>query len=125
MPNAQEATSTAIAEQAIADQLRSSLRGEVIDRRHPGYDGARAVWNGLIDRHPAFIVRCRGTADVVEVLQVARKHRPVVSIRGGGYQVAGSARCDDGLVIDLSQMKGVHVEPEELDSGSCHYLLCP
>ncbi|WP_043493500.1 FAD-binding oxidoreductase [Streptomyces viridosporus] len=95
----------------MADELRSSLQGEVIDRGHPGYDEARAVWNGLIDRRPALIARCSGTADVVEAVRVAGEHRPVVSIRGGGHQVAGSAVCDDGLVIDLSRMKGVHVDP--------------
>ncbi|AKN75666.1 FAD-linked oxidase [Streptomyces sp. PBH53] len=95
----------------MAERLRSSLRGEVIDRGHPGYDEARAVWNGLIDRRPAVIARCAGTADVVEAVTVAREHRPVVSIRGGGHQVAGSGVCDDGLVIDLSPMKGVHVDP--------------
>ncbi|MFF7369042.1 FAD-binding oxidoreductase [Streptomyces tricolor] len=98
-------------ERALAERLRSSLRGEVIDRGHPGYDEARAVWNGLIDRRPAVIARCAGTADVVEAVTAAREHRPVVSIRGGGHQVAGSGVCDDGLVIDLSPMKGVHVDP--------------
>ncbi|MFF4981319.1 FAD-binding oxidoreductase [Streptomyces sp. NPDC001046] len=83
----------------------------MIDRAHPGYDEARAVWNGLIDRRPAVVARCSGTADVVEAVAAAREHRPVVSIRGGGHQVAGSAVCDDGLVIDLSGMKGVHVDP--------------
>ncbi|MFV0131919.1 FAD-binding oxidoreductase [Streptomyces sp. HMX87] len=111
MPDEQRPASTAAAERAIADQLRSSLRGEVIGRGHPGYDEARAVWNGLIDRRPALIARCSGTADVVEAVRVTRRHRPVVSIRGGGHQVAGSAVCDDGLVIDLSRMKGVHVDP--------------
>ncbi|MGW0188649.1 FAD-binding oxidoreductase [Streptomyces sp. NPDC003362] len=99
------------AEQAMADDLRASLQGEVIDRGDPRYDEARAVWNGLIDRRPALIARCSGTADVVEAVRVAREHRPAVSIRGGGHQVAGSAVCDDGLVIDLSRMKGVHVDP--------------
>lgn len=98
-------------EQTLAERLRFSLRGEVIDRSHPAYDEARAVWNGLIDREPAVIARCAGTADVVEAVAAAREHRPVVSIRGGGHQVAGSAVCDDGLVIDLSHMKGVHVAP--------------
>ncbi|NJP49556.1 FAD-binding oxidoreductase [Streptomyces sp. SBST2-5] len=95
----------------MADELRARLNGEVIDRAHPAYDGARAVWNGLIDRRPAVIARCSGTADVVETVRIAQKYRPVVSIRGGGHQVAGSAVCDDGLVIDLSGMKGVHVDP--------------
>ncbi|MFC3351257.1 FAD-binding oxidoreductase [Streptomyces echinoruber] len=98
-------------ERVLTERLRSSLRGEVIDRSHPGYDEARAVWNGLIDRRPAVIARCAGTADVVEAVAAAREHRPMVSIRGGGHQVAGSAVCDDGLVIDLSHLKGVHVDP--------------
>ncbi len=98
-------------EEAITGSLRAALRGEVIDRFHPGYDDARRVWNGLIDRYPAVIARCAGTADVVEAVRVARAYRPAVSIRGGGHQIAGSAICDDGLVIDLSAMKGVHVDP--------------
>ena len=85
------------------------MRGEVIDRDHADYDEARRVWNGLIDRHPAVIARCADVADVVEAVRVARDHRPVTSIRGGGHQVAGSAVCDDGLVIDLSAMRAVHV----------------
>jgi hypothetical protein len=105
-----EATGPSVnADEMVAD-LRSSVRGEVIDRAHPAYDAARRVWNGLIDRHPAVIVRCTGTADVVEAIRVAREHRPPVSIRGGGHQIAGSGVCDDGLVIDLSAMKGVHVD---------------
>ena len=96
---------------AISEALRASMHGEVIDRDHRDYHQARRVWNGLIDRHPAVIARCAGTADVVEAVRVARQYRPTVSIRGGGHQVAGSAVCDDGLVIDLSAMKGVHVDP--------------
>ena len=92
----------------MSDALRA-LRGEVIDRDHAAYDDARRVWNGLIDRHPAVIARCADVADVVEAVRVARHHRPVTSIRGGGHQVAGSAVCDDGLVIDLSAMRAVHV----------------
>lgn len=95
----------------IAADLRAALHGAVIDRGGEGYDDSRRVWNGLIDRYPAVIARCRGTADVVEAVRVARAHRPVLSIRGGGHQVAGSAVCDDGLVIDLSAMTGVHVDP--------------
>ena len=103
---------SAAGERAIAERLRSTMHGRVIDRGHPAYDEARSVWNGLIDRHPAVIAQCAGTADVVEAVNVAREYRPVVSIRGGGHQVAGSSVCDDGLVIDLSRMKGVHVDPE-------------
>jgi FAD/FMN-containing dehydrogenase len=98
-------------EEAITAALRERMRGTVLDRAHPEYDRARRVWNGLIDRYPAVIARCEGTADVVAAVEVARQFRPVVSIRGGGHQVAGSAVCDDGLVIDLSAMRGVHVDP--------------
>lgn len=107
----QQARSAVAAERAAAERLHSTLHGRVIDRGHPAYDEARSVWNGLIDRHPAVIAQCTGTADVVEAVNAAREHRPIVSIRGGGHQVAGSAVCDDGLVIDLSPMKGVHVDP--------------
>lgn len=107
-----ELTATAFdATSAITDALRAGLRGDVIDKSHRGYDEARQVWNGLIDRHPAVIARCADTADVVEAVRVARRHRPTVSIRGGGHQVAGTAVCDDGLVIDLSPMRAVHVDP--------------
>ena len=98
-------------ERAMVAGLRAALRGEVIDRAHPGYHEARAVWNGLIDRQPAVIARCADTADVVEAVRAAAEHRPPVSIRGGGHQVAGSAVCDDGLLIDLSAMKGIQVDP--------------
>lgn len=94
----------------MVEELRRSLRGEVIGRDHVDYDSARRVWNGLIDRHPAVIARCADVADVVEAVRVARRFRPVVSVRGGGHQVAGSAVCDDGLVIDLSAMAAVQVD---------------
>jgi len=100
------------AEQAMVEELRGALRGPVIARDDPGYDAARRVWNGLIDRHPAAVARCHGTADVVEAVRVARTFRPVVSIRGGGHQTAGSAVLDDALVVDLSAMKGVHVDAQ-------------
>ncbi|MFE5670114.1 FAD-binding oxidoreductase [Agromyces sp. NPDC056523] len=80
-------------------------------RDHSEYDHARAVWNGLIDRHPEVMVRCADIADVIACVEAARTHRPPVSIRGGGHQVAGSAVCDDGLVIDLSELRDVVVDP--------------
>ncbi|MFN2388827.1 MAG: FAD-binding oxidoreductase [Actinomycetota bacterium] len=99
------------AESALVEALRPVLRGEVIDRAHPDYDRARRVWNGLIDRHPAAIAGCADVKDVAQAIRVAREQRPVISIRGGGHQVAGSAVCDGGLVIDLSAMKAVQVDP--------------
>jgi hypothetical protein len=98
-------------ERGMLAALRSSLSGEVIARTDSSYDKAHAVWNGLIDRHPAAIARPANTADVVKTVRIAREFRPVVSIRGGGHQVAGSAVCDDGPVIDMSAMIAVEVDP--------------
>lgn len=92
------------------ESLRAAVRGEVITRGDSGYDDARAVWNAVIDRYPAVVVRCTGIADVIAAVRFARDHPMEVSIRGGGHQVAGSAVCDDGLVIDLSPMTGVFVD---------------
>jgi FAD/FMN-containing dehydrogenase len=93
------------------DALRAALLGSVLVPGDSGYDDARRVWNGLIDRYPAVIIRCSGLADVVEAVAFARRHPLPISIRGGGHQVAGSAVCDDGIVIDLSTMDGVFVDP--------------
>lgn len=92
--------------------FRSSLRGQLIEPSYPEYDDARAVRNGLIDRHPALIARVAGNADVVAAVNFAREHDLVLSIRGGGHNVAGSAVNDGGLVIDLSAMRGVRVDPQ-------------
>jgi FAD/FMN-containing dehydrogenase len=80
-------------DQSLVADLRAALAGDVIDRADHRYEQARRVWNGLIDRRPAVIARCATTADVVAAVAVARAHRPPVSIRGGGHQVAGSAVC--------------------------------
>jgi len=77
----------------------------------PGYDEARKVQNGMIDRRPALIVRCRGNADVISAVNFAREHGLLLSVRGGGHNVAGNAVNDGGLVIDLSEMRGVHADP--------------
>ncbi|WP_339106160.1 FAD-binding oxidoreductase [Haloterrigena salinisoli] len=76
------------------------------------YDDARSVWNGMIDRHPALIARCRGVGDVISAVDFAREYDLLVAVRGGGHNVAGTAVCDDGLVIDLSEMRGVWVDPD-------------
>jgi FAD/FMN-containing dehydrogenase len=78
----------------------------------PGYDAARTVWNATIDRRPAIIVRCAGSADVIAAVGFARDNPLVLSIRGGAHNIAGSAVCDDGLMLDLSAMKSVRVDPE-------------
>ena len=101
------------ADTSLIDDLRATLRGQVISRTDPGYDAARRVWNGLVDRRPAVVARCVDVADVIEAVHAARRHRPIVAIRGGGHQVAGSGVCDDGLVIDLGAMDAVHVNPTQ------------
>ena len=87
------------------------INGDVIFKDDEGYENARAIWNGMIEKSPTAIVRCTGTADVVTASNFARKHDILVSIRGGGHNVAGDALSDGGLTIDLSQMKGVYVDP--------------
>jgi FAD/FMN-containing dehydrogenase len=93
-------------------ELKLELTGELILPPDPGYDEARAIWNAMIDRRPAMIVRCANTADVVRAVNYARDHHMLVSVRGGGHNVAGSALNDGGMVIDLSAMKCVHVHAD-------------
>lgn len=96
---------------ATIEELREALRGAVITPTDDGYDLARAVWNGAIDRRPALIARCTGTADIIEAVRFARSEGLSIAVRGGGHNVAGFGTCDDGLVLDLSPMKGIRVDP--------------
>src|SRR5262249_31904494 len=91
-------------------QLKGSLKGEALLPGDEAYDGARRIWNAMIDKHPALIVRCAETQDVVRAVNFARENGLVLAIRGGGHTIAGNALCDDGLVIDLSRMKAVRVD---------------
>ena len=93
------------------DALAERLIGDVIAPHHLEYDEARRVWNGMIDKRPAVIARCAGAADVAEAIRFARKYDLPLSVRGGGHNVAGTALVDDGVVIDLSAMRGVHADP--------------
>lgn len=93
------------------DALRGGLRGTALTPHDEGYSAARAVWNAMIDRRPRLIVRCRGVADVMDAVRFARDHHLPVSIRGGAHNVAGHAVCDAGVMIDLSPMRGVWVNP--------------
>ncbi len=93
-------------------ELRSSLRGSLFTPQDEGYDEARKVYNGMIDRRPALIAQCVDVADVITAVNYARESRLPLAIRGGGHNGAGLGLVDDGLVIDLSPMKGVHVDKE-------------
>jgi hypothetical protein len=91
-------------------QLKKNIRGELVQSGDAVYDTTRKVWNRMIDKRPALIVRCLGTADVIKCVEFAREHSLVVAVRGGGHNIAGKCLCDDGLLIDLSAMKGIHVD---------------
>src|SRR6266567_5045391 len=92
-------------------EFKKQLRGELILPGDSSYDAARKVWNGMIDRRPGMIVRCAGVGDVIQAVKFARKHRLLVAVRGGGHNVAGNAACEGGIVIDLSRMKSIRVDP--------------
>ncbi len=94
------------------DLLKRKLAGKLIQSKDAGYDKARAVWNGVIDRHPQLIVQCKGTEDVTEAVLFARENGLLVAVRAGGHNVAGHGTCDDGMVIDMSAMRKVKVDKE-------------
>lgn len=96
----------------LVETLDGAFAGELIGRDHPAYERARRVWNGTVDRRPAIIARCHRGEDVVAALGFARDRALPVAVRGGGHNVAGNAVCDDGVVIDLSAMKAIDVDPE-------------
>jgi len=107
-----EETKTTVVEESVVAGLQSQLRGEVLQPGDESYDKARKVWNGMIDKKPALIVRCASADDVVAVVSFARENGILLAVRGGGHNVAGTAVADGGLVVDLSPMKGVQVDPE-------------
>src|SRR5918911_1687872 len=101
---------TSLPEQTIHD-FKAGLRGQLLQPGDPGYDVARKVFNVMIDRRPALIARCAGASDVIAAIPFARQHELLVAVRGGGHHVAGNSVCDGGLVIDLSRMKGLRIDP--------------
>ena len=93
------------------DQLTPTFTGQLLQASDPGYDEARRVHNGLIDKRPALIARCRGTADVADAVRLARAMNLEIAVRGGGHNVGGRGTIDNGMMIDLAPMKGIHVDP--------------
>ena len=103
-------TDTILEEAAVRD-FAAGLRGPLLRSGDDGYDAARRVWNGMIDRRPALIARCGGVADVMATVRFAREHRLLLAVRGGGHNITGNAVCEGGLMLDLSGMKSVRVDP--------------
>jgi FAD/FMN-containing dehydrogenase len=100
-----------ILEAATVERFAETLRGRLLQPGADGYEAARRVWNGMIDRRPALIARCAGPADVMAAVRFARDRRLLVSVKGGGHNITGNAVCEGGLMIDLSPMKSVRVDP--------------
>ncbi len=100
-----------VLEQATIKELKSSLRGHLLLPSNDGYDEARSIWNGMIDKRPALIARCLGAADVRNAVDFARSHDLLVAVRAGGHGISGKAVCDGGIMIDVSPMRGVRVDP--------------
>jgi FAD/FMN-containing dehydrogenase len=95
----------------VLDSLRSQLRGALCYPGEPGYEQARTIWNAMIDQHPAAVIRAAGTADVMRAVNVAREHELLLAVRGGGHHIAGNAVCEGGLMLDLSPMRSVRIDP--------------
>jgi FAD/FMN-containing dehydrogenase len=98
--------------EATIAAFRASLRGGLIEPGDPNYDAARKVYNGMIDRRPGLIARCADVPDVMTAVKFSREQKLVVAIRGGGHNAAGLGVCDEGLVIDLSPVNDVRVDPK-------------
>jgi FAD/FMN-containing dehydrogenase len=103
-------TSKAIDEQIIAE-FQAGFRGELLRSGDAGYEDARKVFNAMIDKHPAIIVRCAGAVDVIRAVNFARAHNLLIAVRGVGHNVAGTSICEGGILIDLSRMKGMRIDP--------------
>src|SRR5215203_2538924 len=99
-------------DQGAVSELSASFRGELVGPQDSTYDEHRRVWNGSIDRSPALIARCAGVADVIAAVKFAKDNGLLVAVRGGGHSYPGHSVCDGGIVIDLSKMKGIRVDPE-------------
>ncbi len=100
-----------VLKEAAVEELRGNLRGELLCPSDDGYDEARSIWNAMFDKRPALIVRCAGVSDIISSVNFARTNSVSVAVRGGGHNVSGSGACDGGRMLDMSRLKGVHVDP--------------
>src|SRR5215472_8289868 len=100
-----------LADEVAVAALQADLRGTVLQPEDADYDAVRGIWNAMIDRRPRYIIRCHGVADVIAAVNFARTHELQVAVRGGGHGAAGHAVCDGGVMIDLSGMRAVRVDP--------------
>ncbi len=98
----------------IVDKFTGSIRGNVLTAQSEKYNEVRAIWNAMIDKHPALIVCCAGAADVIHTVRFAVEHKLLLSVRGGGHNIAGSAVCEGGVMIDLGPMKSVRIDPKAM-----------
>ena len=98
-------------EKTVVEEFRARLRGDLLQPGDAAYDSTRKVWNEMVDKRPALIVRCRGVADVIAGVRFAKQHDLLLAVRGGGHNVAGNAVCDGGLMLDCAGMKSVRVDP--------------
>src|SRR5262249_17266440 len=122
LPGTQEKKMTSVLQQTSQSQvhlderqlagIRGTVRGQVCLEGSPGYDEARTIWNAMIDRHPDVVIRCAETADIIQAVRFANEHDLAIAVRGGGHNIAGNAVGDGGLLIDLSPMKVVKVDPQ-------------
>jgi len=102
-----------VIEESKVEEFGSSLRGELLLPEDDGYDDARTIWNGMIDKRPALIARCAGVSDVINSVKFARDNNLLVAVRGGGHSFPGNSVCDGGLMVDLSRMKSLRVDPQK------------
>ena len=107
-----DGANAALSDETIRD-FRTAMRGALITPSDVNYDEARKVYNAMIDKHPALIAQCADTADVIAAINFGRKNHLTIAVRGGGHNGAGLGICDDGLVVDLSRMKGIRVDPQQ------------
>jgi hypothetical protein len=121
-----EQYSTVVLDETAIQEPVSHLRGRLLRPNDIGYEEARQVFNGMINKHPALIARCMDVADVIAAVNFARNHQMTLAVRGGGHNGPGLGTCDDGLVVDLSHMKGIRVDPvarTALVEGGCTWVM--